>query len=426
MPDPKQFDHYLADDGPAALVIREHLMPVEGADGVLFPATYAAGDNFPGGYNIDGDLTGSNVCLVDSVGSQANRIEPLFKEEKYKHLIPQVVVKAGEKEVNLLEAGHRAGDALIRCSSLKEAIDAAFLSVLKGDCEPLAKLAPTSLVFGVWNSRGEQGTQAKLPRLVASTIRAFNVRKLTRSAQFNPATEYVNAKLLDEPTDKATKDAYAERGFIHVPASGSHGGVIATGGIRRDGTLGLAALRLLAVREADGTLSTDRTQALRRYILGLALTAFTRNPSGYLRQGCLLVRNPAKANENEFVEVYATGERKPVTMMHDDALKYATDAARAFGVSEGKTVEFDKERAKRDVKGGAAEGDSAKGKISAVDAGANKFTIGKGARKVEIKTAGGTAYFKGEAASTFDAVVVKDASVEVELANGIAVKVTGK
>ena len=36
-----KFDNtWLSDDGPAALVIREHLMPVEGADGVLFPPTF--------------------------------------------------------------------------------------------------------------------------------------------------------------------------------------------------------------------------------------------------------------------------------------------------------------------------------------------------------------------------------------------------
>ena len=58
-----------------------------------------------------------------------------------------------------------------------------------------------------------------MPRLVASTIRAFDVRRLTRSAQFIPATEYVADKLLDEPADKATRDAYAERGFSHVPAT---------------------------------------------------------------------------------------------------------------------------------------------------------------------------------------------------------------
>ena len=41
------------DDDPAALVIREYLMPVEGHDGAVFPPTFAAGDGFPGGYNID-------------------------------------------------------------------------------------------------------------------------------------------------------------------------------------------------------------------------------------------------------------------------------------------------------------------------------------------------------------------------------------
>lgn len=342
-----QFDHYLNDDGPAALVIREYLMPVEGADGVLFPATFAAGDNFPGGYNIDGDPKGENVCLIDSVGSQANRIEPLLAEEKYKHLVPQIVVTAGEKEVSILEAGHRAGDALVRCSSLQQALQDAFKAELRGDVEPLAKIAPTSLVFGVWDSRD---TQSKKARLVASTIRAFNVKKLTRSAQFNPATEFVNDGLLEEATDKATKDAYAERGFIHVPASASHGGVIATGGIRRDAALGLAALRLLRAGKDE-----QKTLALRRYILGLALTVFV-HPSkfvGYLRQGCNLVLDPSKPRE--FVEVHPTGERKPTKITHGDALKYATATAKAFGVGASRTVAFDKERAKKDIKG---EGDA--------------------------------------------------------------------
>ena len=143
-----QFDHYLNEDGPAALVLREHLMPAEGADGVLFPATFAAGGGFPGGYNIDrfGDAKDQNVCLIDSVGSQANRIEPLFMGERYRGLVPQIIVTAGEKEVNILEAGHRAGDALLRCSSLQDHLRQAFRSELAGDCEPLAKVAPTAKV----------------------------------------------------------------------------------------------------------------------------------------------------------------------------------------------------------------------------------------------------------------------------------------
>ena len=134
---------------------------------------------FPGGYNIDPSEGEKNVCLVDSVGSQANRIETMFMPDKYKgkyaHLVPQVSVKAGEKSVSILEAGHRAGDALVRCTTLQKDLQDAFKAVLKGNAEPLARIAPTSLVFGVWDSRD---TQAKLPRLIASTIRAFDVTAL--------------------------------------------------------------------------------------------------------------------------------------------------------------------------------------------------------------------------------------------------------
>jgi CRISPR-associated protein Csb1 len=354
MTKPNQFDHYLNDAGPdktpAALVLRECLMPVEGTDGVLFPPTFAAGDGFPGGYNIDGPLDGRNVCIVDTVGSQANRIEPMFAEEGYRDLVPQVVVRAGDKEVNLLEAGHRAGDAIVRCSALEQPLREAFRSLLKGDAEPLARIAPTSLVFGVWDSRD---TQAKFPRLVSSTIRAFDVRKLTRSAQYNPPVPYLDDELLEEPGDLRdsenrvkTKHPFAQRGFTHVPASGTHGGVIAEGGVRRDATLGLAALRQLFVGSDE-----ERTLALRRYVLGLALVALTRPVSAYLRQGCLLVRDPDRAKECEFGEVYPSGKRSAAKITDDDAIAFAKQAASAFGVGENRTVDFDKARAKNEVAG---------------------------------------------------------------------------
>jgi CRISPR-associated protein Csb1 len=340
-----KYERWLTDDGPAALVIREYLQPVEGPEGVVFPATFAAGDGFPGGYNIDGPPDGKNVCLIDSVGSQANRIEPLFAKVKYAGLVPQVVIKAGEKTVNLLEAGHRAGDAIVRCSTLKEELHDAFAAVLKGNAEPLAKIAPTSLVFGVWDSRD---TQAKLPRLISSTIRAFDVRKLTRSAQYIPAAEYVAAGLLPEPEAKAQRDAYAVRGFVHVPSTGAPGGVIATGGIRRDATLSLAALRLLTAGK-----DREKTTRLRRYVLGLALTAFTHSPSGYLRQGCSLVADPNKPRE--FVEVYGDGRRDPAKLTHEDALTFALAAAAEFTVGSDREVPFDKELAKKDVKRDGAD-----------------------------------------------------------------------
>jgi CRISPR-associated protein Csb1 len=341
-----RFDSWFDESGPAALVLREQLMPVEGRDGVLFPPTFAAttDKSFKGGYNIDPFPNGDSLCLVDSVGSQANRIEPIFMLPDYVPLVPQITIRAGERVVNLLEAGHRAGDAIIRNTSLHEEIHAAFQAVLRGDAAPLAGLAPTSLVFGVWDSRG---TQAKLPRLLASTIRAYNVRPLTRSAQYVPAIDYNEEGVLTEPKDSKGKKAYSERGFSHVPASKSHGGVLAER-LRRDATLHLGALRLL--RAADGE---ERTLALRRYVLGLALTAFTHRPTGYLRQGCNLVRDPDAAME--LVVVFPDGRREDPGLgeslegAHEAILTYARDAAGDFGVGEDRAVDFDPKAAQADL-----------------------------------------------------------------------------
>jgi len=345
------YDEWLDKPDSVALVKREFLMPVEGRDAVVFPATYAPSDDkkFRGGYNIDRFGDGSeNVCTIDSVGSQANRIEPLFLESGYRDLVPQIVVTAGNKSVNLLEAGHRAGDAIVRCSSLKADLRNAFERVLMGDAEALAKIAPTSLLFGVWDSRD---TQAKMPRLLSSSIMAFNVRELTRSAQYNPATEYSEGDdpLLSEPEDLRDasgrvdgKHPFAQRGFAHVPASASPGGVIATGGIRRNVALHLAALRQLRVGNDE-----TKSKALRRYILGLGLVAFTYLPTGYLRQGCDLVIDCDRPKE--MVVVRRDGKRVPSTEEHKTALAFARAAAAAFGVGESRSVTFDKGAAQADL-----------------------------------------------------------------------------
>ncbi len=364
----EQFDKYLESDDVAALVIRESLIPVEGKDGVVFPATYAAGQGtgFKGGYNID-SIKGKeeqNVCLIDSVGSQANRMEPLFKKPPYAALVPQITVQAGSKKINLLDAGHRAGDAIVRCSALQNPLQEAFHEVLACNHEPLARIAPTSLVFGAWDSRD---TQAKVPRLIASTIRAFDVRELTRSAQYVPATKYVAEGLIaDHKGDKKKKDAYAERGFVEVPATGTHGGVIADGDIRRDAVLSLAALRLLKAKEDENPEEKKKTLTLRRYIFGLALTAFTAPIENYLRQGCMLVNDPK--NPAKIEEVHQNGQRTSINFGHDNALAFAQAAAKEFGVgltgllkedwkdatesdsSLSWTVRFDEKKAEADLK----------------------------------------------------------------------------
>jgi CRISPR-associated protein Csb1 len=355
MNDLKSYDAWLDSDHAAAIVIREPLVSVDGSDGVLFPATFAVAEDkkFPGGYNIDPPEGDKNVCLVDSVGSQANRIEPIFSKPEYAHLVPQIVIQAGEKKVSLLEAGHRAGDAIVRCTSLQRKIQDAFRDVLRGNSLALAKIAPTSLVFGVWDSRD---TQAKLPRLIASTVRAFDVQRLTRGAVYLPTLQYVNEGLVDEALDTGSgKDnLLSKNGYKHNPASASHGGVVAKGGVRRDVTFSLAALRLLSVGD-----DPKATQSLRRYILGLSLVALTAPAQTYLRQGCNLV--PDIEHPRTFVLVNADGTRSALDLSHQQALAYAKLAAADFGVGASETVPFDPEAAKTDILG---EGDKAPTKKS--------------------------------------------------------------
>ena len=330
--------------GPVALHLKQKLLPVEGEGGVIFPPTYAGID-----YNIDTLSDGTKVALIDSVGSQANRIEPIFKRQPYAALVPQIEIEYGnqndQKSVSIFEVGHRLGDALIRSSELGSVAQEAFESFLNADdASALAKLAPTSLVFGVWDSRG---THAKLPRIVQSVIRAWDVDPVTRSAQYNPALDYVALEVFSEEDKQKAEgkqekgSPLAQRGFVHVPATGLPGGVVARGAIERDITVNLIALRRLHSGSQDG-------QALRRYILGLSLVAATAPLDLFLRQGCLLVPDIETPRQWNLIE--RDGTRREAELTEDLVHGYASEAAEVFGVGENQSVKFDKEKAKEDVK----------------------------------------------------------------------------
>src|SRR5690606_5658167 len=111
--------------------------------------------------------------------------------------IPKVTItgsRVGQGSIDLLEVGHRVGDAVVRYSKVKvtnngkeeekdgfEPFEVALQAYVKGDAAPLAKLAPTSLVFGHWDSRDsatKKSTKSKARRLIRSEIVAFNVQKV--------------------------------------------------------------------------------------------------------------------------------------------------------------------------------------------------------------------------------------------------------
>ncbi|MGY6217849.1 type I-G CRISPR-associated RAMP protein Csb1/Cas7g [Methylolobus aquaticus] len=355
-----------ADDqnGPVALVLKQRLLPVDGEGGIIFPPTYA-----DIGYSIDTLADGTKVAQIDSVPSQANRMEPLFQQANYRNLVPQIVFDLGkskdddaERTVSLLELAHRAGDAVVRSSDLAAEMDAAFKAILrKNDACPLAKLAPTSLLFGAWDSRG---TQVKRPRLLRSFIRAEDIEILHGAAQYNSVW-----KLLDDDEKKALTDEakkqkvnLSDKGFKDVPAvfrksdklqkyKDGHpndearvlGGIIARGPITRQVTINLIALRSICGSDDNAS------RTLRRYLLGLALVAATAEMEFYLREGCLL--RYADPDDEPWEAVPRRGGSTFFALSSNEAMntivEYAKAAAESFGVVQPKErYVFDIKKAK--------------------------------------------------------------------------------
>ena len=393
-------DRWLEPKGPVALHLRQKLLPVEADEsgcGVIFPPTYA-----DIGYNVDTLADGTRVATIDSVGSQANRLEPIFKESRdgeplnaLATLVPQIeivlhrrgkkkgrgqAVESGSKSEqderrSILDLAHRAADAVVLATpTLAEEIARAFEALRStGNAAPLATLAPTSLVFGVWDSRG--GSGEKRPRLLRAIIRAWDVEVLHSAAQYNSISKALSEQQRTELEHEAknAKVKLSEKGFQDAPATfrktnkkipeyhddGSPnpearvlGGVLAKGPIARDVTINLVALRGLRGKDAK------ETQKLHRYLLGLSLLAAATDLELFLREGCLL----RYADEDSWTQVPRRGTPKPTSLpSHDEVLRYACEAAAHFKAlwPQGLNLEheFDLDKAKKLLKKDGAAGD---------------------------------------------------------------------
>lgn len=342
-------------DQPVALVLTEQLEPASGPAGIIFPPSYASKDKvaeatrehpYPISQLYKGiepeDAAGrgieANVCDLDNVGAQSNRMEPAFKRMPLSALVPQVTIKDGELEINLLEVGHRVADGAVRYSEFSpKSVEAIKLFGANGDAIALAKIAPTSLVFGFWDSRD---SQLKHPRVLSSTIRATNVATLKRSAQYRAAPLRL---------DEHEREELSAEGFNDAPAVGTHGGVRVFGQIVRKTEINLVALRSLAGISQKKIIDETATLKLRRYLLGLALIA-ARTQSAYnLRQGCLLVQKSESPPQAQLV--YPSGKRESFTWDIAESLAFAQTAATEFGVGGSDEYAFEPNRVKEALKG---------------------------------------------------------------------------
>lgn len=363
-------ENLLHDDGPVALIIKQPLAPVDEEDRVIFPPTYPItewkgrvhtirdGDyrvtvelptgskadkdekkeNQKPGYQIDRFPDGKNICEIDSPQSQGNRVEPKFKVIGKGKLVPQVEIQVGNERVNLLDVGHRAGDAIVRMSSLAAEIHEAFTAAKSRNHFKLATLAPTSLVFGVWDSRS---TQVKQQRIFKAYIRATNIHEVSRSAQYTPAVGYVDAGAIGEDVERKTGDEsnLSQEGMVHALSTQSVGGVMLTGSSRlvRTVNVNLEAIRALqgacppggtAEKSAGSQQPIDCTKELRNYILGLALVAAFQKPDLNLREGCHLKYEAGEQVSTKLI--YRSGADEQCPFGWQEALDFAGSAKDSF------------------------------------------------------------------------------------------------
>ena len=328
-----------------ALHCRQVLEPVDGRDGPVYPPTYPPErkggphiDNTP--YTVNRLADGTTTAVLDSVPSQANRMERCFGwKGRLRESVPVVAVQvSGAATTCVADLGHRIADAVIRSTELAGEIEAAFDAYAAGDPLPMATLAPTALLYGAWDSRA---TRVKVPRLVRSEVLAHDVDVCVRAAQFQGSFTQEQLGFNAKEWDKGASSGFAPTPAVDK-ADARAGGVIARGQIVQSTVLHVGAM-------VD--LGPEGGAALPRYLLCLALAALLddRGGSDYtLRSGCWLAPDGGR----EATLVTRRGDRETFDL-DGDAVRGAladavTEATTALKIPCGvhRVVKFDPARAR--------------------------------------------------------------------------------
>ncbi len=305
--------------------------PAGGSGDKIFPPTYEGGSYATELRYIDGEEV--NCVLLDSVQSQANRMELALLEEweSGKAPLPVITVdftgadlpKPFRVTITSLDAPHRIADALLRDSELdgvmfRQSETGKRLDTLRQrDATALFELCPTALVFGMWDSTGPRGgLGVKFQRALVSEIVGFHAQQGKKtSSRLDPAQIsssagplYMaedNSWTLDP--DEAVRDTrgnpvrYNRGGTSGTPGNPSkanHSNVtptIADGGFTiskalQTTVLSLPALRRLRFPIDETVLDSQADLAARTVLASLALfaAALVREQGADLRSRCLL------------------------------------------------------------------------------------------------------------------------------------------
>ena len=336
------------------------LRPAGGAGDKVFPPTYSGGEYATELRHINGEEV--NCVLLDSVQSQANRMELALLSEWEDGRVPLPVITVDSTGADLpkpfritsLEAPHRIADALLRDSELdgvmfRQSETGRRLDTLDArNATALFELCPTALNFGMWDSTGPRGGQGvKFQRAMVSEIVGFHAQQGKRtSSRIDPAQIRRDAGPVYRTQDGGWTLEQAEAGERNSrgvrPSEVNHGNIVPSivdGGFTISKAVQTTVLSLPALRRLrfplDGATPDAQTDlAARTALAALALfaAALVREQGADLRSRCLLF--PAAPDEWELLDRPGEEPRKfdfPVEQARS-AYQQAVDEAKDAGL----------------------------------------------------------------------------------------------
>lgn len=350
--------------GYSAIRLIAKLQPAGGSGSKVFPPSHSEGKYAWEARRIDdGEVV--KTVLLDSVQSQANRMEQALKEAYLSRRInfPLLAVDFGSQfadigEVTTLDAPHRIADAIFRDSLLgdKKFLDTDIAKAYSGanqrNATALYQYCPHALIFGIWDSTGSAGGLGnKFQRAIVSEIVGIRAESgVLTSSRLDPlGIKTVDIYAMPDggwTTDKtlAKTDKKGEPVKIR-PSEINHSNIPPTlkksdkgdefilGGVTIDYALQTTVLSLPALRRLhfplNGEVSAQVDTAARTVLAALGLAAIVHQlENGYdLRSRCLLIAEGRF--DFELLDNYGESKTFSLNSNEADAL-FAAAVTKAF------------------------------------------------------------------------------------------------